>query len=65
HIPVQALVTVAVSGENQAEIDDLAGTVRSNAVAGSCRLATLGGRQIQALGWVLPLCRGLDPGVDR
>ncbi len=64
HVPVQVLVTVAVSGSNPDGIEDLTGQVRSASVAGSCRLAVLGGRQRQALGWVLPLCRGLDKGVD-
>ncbi|NOX23718.1 MAG: hypothetical protein GXP36_11605 [Actinobacteria bacterium] len=64
HVPIHALVTVAVSGTDEDEIEDLAGTVRSNAVAGSSRLAVLGGNQRRALGWVLPLCRGLDKGLD-
>lgn len=64
HVPVRALVTVAVSGVDREEIEDLTGTVRSHAVAGSCRLAILGGSQRRALGWVLPLCRGLDQGLD-
>jgi len=64
HVPVHALVTVAVSGADRDEIEDLTGTVRSNAVAGSSRLAVLGGNQRRALSWVLPLCRGLDRGVD-
>jgi hypothetical protein len=65
HVPIQAMVTVAVSGTDRDAIEDLAGTVRSSAVAGSCRLSVLGGSQLQALGWVLPLCRGLDRGEDR
>lgn len=64
HIPLHAMVTVAVSGADRDEIEDMTGTVRSNAVAGSSRLAVLGGNQRRALGWVLPLCRGLDKGVD-
>ena len=64
HVPIHATVTVAVSGIDRDEIEDLTGTVRSNAVAGSSRLAVLGGNQLRALGWVLPLCRGLDKGVD-
>jgi hypothetical protein len=64
HIPVRVLATVAVSGVAEEEVDDLTGTVRSNAVAGSCRVAALGGSQLRALPWVLPLCRGLDKGVD-
>jgi hypothetical protein len=64
HVPLRVMVTVAVSGSDQDEIEDLTGTVRSNAVAGSCRLATLGGSQLRALGRVLPLCRGLDQGLD-
>jgi hypothetical protein len=64
HIPVRVLATVAVSGVAEEEVDDLTGTVRSNAVAGSCRVASLGGSQLRALPWVLPLCRGLDKGVD-
>ena len=64
HVPIHATVTVAVSGTDRDEIEDLTGTVRSNAVAGSSRLAVLGGSQLRALGWVLPLCRGLDKGVD-
>ena len=64
HVPIHALVTVAVSGTDRDEIEDLTGTVRSNAVAGSSRLAVLGGNQRRALGWVLPLCRGLDRGLD-
>lgn len=64
HIPVRVLTTVAVSGSTEEEVEDLTGTVRSNAVAGSCRLAVHGGRQVGALAWTLPLCRGLDNGVD-
>lgn len=64
HIPVRVLATVAVSGVAEEEVDDLTGTIRSNAVAGSCRVAALGGSQLRALPWVLPLCRGLDKGVD-
>lgn len=64
HVPIHALVAVAVSGADRDEIEDLTGTVRSNAVAGSSRLAVLGGNQRRALGWVLPLCRGLDKGLD-
>ena len=64
HVPVQVLATVAVSGSDADQIADLTGTVRSNGVAGSCRLATFGGNQVRALSWVLPLCRGLDKGVD-
>lgn len=64
HVPLQAMVTVAVSGADLDAIEDLTGTVRAHAVAGSCRLAVLGGEQLRALGWVLPLCRGLDRGVD-
>jgi len=64
HVPIQATVTVAISGTDRDEIEDLTGTVRSNAIAGSSRLAVLGGSQLRALGWVLPLCRGLDKGVD-
>ena len=64
HVPVRVVATVAVSGQTQEEVEDLTGMVRSNAIAGSCRVATLGGRQLHALPWVLPLCRGLDAGVD-
>ena len=64
NVPIRATVTVAVSGTDVDEVEDLTGTVRSNAVAGSSRLAVLGGSQLRALGWVLPLCRGLDKGVD-
>jgi len=64
HVPVRALVTVAVSAPDRSGVEDLTGLARSSAVAGSCRLAVLGGDQGRALGWVLPLCRGLDPGVD-
>lgn len=64
HIPVRALATVAVSAGDEDELDDFTGTVRSNAVAGSCRIALHGGRQLRTLTWVLPLCRGLDKGVD-
>ena len=64
HVPIRALVTVAVTGTDRDEIEDLTGTVRSNAIAGSSRLAVLGGNQRRALGWVLPLCRGLDKGLD-
>ncbi len=63
HVPIHVMVTVAVSGIDRDEIEDLTGTVRSNAVAGSSRLAVLGGNQRRALGWVLPLCRGLDRGL--
>lgn len=64
HVPLQAMVTVSVSGTDRDSIEDLTGTVRSSAVAGSCRLSVLGGKQLRALGWVLPLCRGFDRGVD-
>jgi hypothetical protein len=64
HVPIRVLTTVAVSGDTSDEVEDLTGMVRSNAVAGSCRVATLGGSQLRALPWVLPLCRGLDAGVD-
>ncbi|MFP3881898.1 MAG: SCO6880 family protein [Actinomycetota bacterium] len=64
HVPVRVLATVAVSADTDDQVDDLAGTVRSHGVAGSCRIATHGGRQMRALPWVLPLCRGLDKGVD-
>lgn len=65
HVPIRVLATVAVSAGTKDEVEDLAGTVRSNAVAGSCRIAPHSGRQLRALSWVLPLCRGLDKGVDR
>lgn len=64
HVPVRALATVAVSADTEDDANDLVGAVRSNAVAGSSRIAPLGGRQLHALSWVLPLCRGLDGGVD-
>ena len=64
HVPIQAMMTISVSGADRNEIEDMSGSVRANAVAGSCRLAPLGGQQLRALGWVLPLCRGLDRGVD-
>jgi len=64
HIPVRVLAVVSVSAETLEEVDDLTGAVRSNAVAGSCRVAPFLGRQLAALSWVLPLCRGLDKGVD-
>lgn len=64
HVPIHAMVTVSVTGTDHDELEDLTGTVRSNAVAGSSRLAVLGGSQRRALSWVLPLCRGLDKGVD-
>lgn len=64
HVPVRVLATVGLSGVTDGEVEDLTGMVRSNAVAGSCRVATLGGNQLRSLPWVLPLCRGLDRGVD-
>lgn len=64
HIPVRVLATVAVSAATEQEVDELTGTVRSNAVAGSCRIAVQAGSQARALSWVLPLCRGFDGGVD-
>lgn len=64
HIPVKVLATVSVSASNIDYLDDLTGTVRANAVAGTCRVAPFGGDQQRAFSWVLPLCRGLDKGVD-
>ena len=64
HVPVEVLATVGLSGATEDEVEDLTGMIRSNAVAGSCRVATLGGSQLRSFPWVLPLCRGLDRGVD-
>lgn len=65
HIPIRALLTAVVSTPDRTKLDDLAGTVRSNAVAGLCRATVPGGSQPALLASVLPLCRGLDPGVTR
>ena len=65
HVPVRVLATIGLTGATEEEVDDLTGLVRSNAVAGSCRVATMGGSQLRSLPRVLPLCRGLDRGVDR
>ncbi|MCI0425098.1 MAG: hypothetical protein L0Z47_04495 [Actinobacteria bacterium] len=64
HVPVRVLTTIGLSGATEEEVEDLTGMVRSNAVGGSCRVATMGGGQLRSLPWVLPLCRGLDRGVD-
>jgi hypothetical protein len=64
HVPIRVLATVAVSGRTSDELEDLTGMVRTDAIAGSCRIATLDGSQLRGLPWVLPLCRGLDQGVD-
>jgi hypothetical protein len=64
HVPVRVLATVAVSGRTSDELEDLTGTVRSDAVAGSCRVTSFDGSQLRGLTWVLPLCRGLDQGAD-
>jgi hypothetical protein len=64
HVPIRVLATVAVSGRTSDELEDLTGMVRADAAAGSCRIATLDGGQLRGLPWVLPLCRGLDQGVD-
>jgi hypothetical protein len=64
HVPVRALITVSVIGPDPNTVDDRAGAVRAQAIAGSCRVAVATGRQLKALGAVLPLCRGLDKGID-
>lgn len=64
HVPVRALITVSVIGPDPNTVDNRAGAVRAQAIAGSCRVAVAAGRQIKALGAVLPLCRGLDKGID-
>ena len=64
HVPVRALITVSVSGPDPSTVDEGAGAVRAQAIAGSCRVVVASGRQTKALGSVLPLCRGLDKGID-
>jgi hypothetical protein len=64
HVPIHVLATVAVAGSSVDEVENLSGLVRSNAAAGSCRIAPLGGSQTRGLSWTLPLCRGLDKGID-
>jgi hypothetical protein len=64
HVPIRVLATVAVSGRTSDELEDLSGMVRSDAIAGSCRIAMLDGGQLRGLAWVLPFCRGLDQGMD-
>lgn len=64
HVPVRAMVTVSVVGPDLQTLEDRAGAVRAQAIAGSCRVAVVTGRQVKALGAVLPLCRGLDKGID-
>jgi hypothetical protein len=64
HVPIHVLATVAVAGHSIDDVENLSGLVRSNAAAGSCRVAPLGGSQLRGLSWTLPLCRGLDKGID-
>jgi hypothetical protein len=64
HVPVRALITVSVSGPDPNTVDERAGAVRTQAIAGSCRVAVASGRQNKAFGVMLPLCRGLDKGID-
>ena len=66
HVPVRVLATVAVSASvgDVDGLEDTTGTVRANAVAGACKVAPVSGNQLRALGRVLPLCRGLDRGLD-
>jgi hypothetical protein len=64
HVPIRVLATVAVSGRTSDEVEDLTGMVRTDAIAGSCRVASFDGSQVRGLLRVLPLCRGLDQGVD-
>jgi hypothetical protein len=64
HVPVRALITVSVSGPDPSTVDEGASAVRAQAIAGSCRVVVASGRQTKALGSVLPLCRGLDKGID-
>jgi hypothetical protein len=63
HVPVRTLLTVSVVASDPQNLDDRARAIRSQAIAGSCRMAVASGRQIKALGGVLPLCRGLDKGI--
>lgn len=64
HVPIHLLATVAVAGTSIDDVENLSGLVRSNGAAGSCRIAPLGGSQLRSLSWTLPLCRGLDKGID-
>jgi hypothetical protein len=64
HVPMRALVTVCVASPDPELLEEQAAVIRAQAISGSCLVSVASGRQLRALGSALPLCRGLDKGLD-